>query len=270
MRVLVTADLHLESSGPEPIRRLVAGMDRERPDLVVLGGDLGNPVGCWDECLTCFLKLDCPIAVLPGNHDFWFGGGNKSEDLYRRILPQRTRSMGFHWLEDAPMRLAGGVAIVGSVAWYDYSARAPYLKQTDEYIIKNKSKWAADAFRIDWPWDDFEFSDMCRARLRRQLEELQADESVREILVVTHVPLFEEQLERRPEDENWDAGTAFFGNLTIGGDVREFSKVRYVISGHTHNGMSDTVERDGMLPIEALVVPSDYLRPRWITVDFDQ
>jgi hypothetical protein len=76
-------------------------------------------------------------------------------------------------------------------------------------------------------------------------------------------------LERRPEDENWDAGTAFFGNLTIGGDVREFSKVRYVISGHTHNGMSDTVERDGMLPIEALVVPSDYLRPRWITVDFD-
>jgi len=267
MRVLVTADLHVEASGPEPVRRLVAGMDREHPDLVVLAGDLGNPATCWEECLACFLKLDCPVAVLPGNHDVWFGGGASSEELYRRLLPRRTRELGFHWLEDAPLRLPGGVAVAGNIGWYDYSARAPEQAQTDEFLIKNKARWAADAWKIDWGWNDFELAADCRVRLNAHLAELENDAATKNVLVVTHVPTFEEQLVRRPEHVEWSAGTAFFGHLTMGEEIARHSKVRYAIAGHTHVGTSGVVEREGMAQIDVAVVASDYLRPRWITVD---
>ncbi len=269
MRVIVTSDLHLESCGPEPIRRLVAGMDRERPDLVVLAGDLGNPVHCWEECLSCFLKLQCPVAVLPGNHDLWTAPGQSSADLYQRLLPEVTRSFGFHWLEDGPMRLECGVGIVGSMAWYDYSARAPELNQSDEEIVAGKPRYAADAWRIDWPWDDQHLARECRERVRAHLEALEADPTIREVLVVTHMPTFEEQMERRPHNPEWAAGAPYFGHLTMGSEIAAFPKVRRAIGGHTHIGKADVVERPAHPPIGVAVVSSDYLRPRWITVDFE-
>lgn len=55
MRILVTSDLHIEAAGPEPIRRMVAGMDREHPDLVVVGGDLGSPAANFEQCLSLFI-----------------------------------------------------------------------------------------------------------------------------------------------------------------------------------------------------------------------
>ena len=43
MRVIVTSDLHLEASSMATIRRLVAGISREEPDLILLAGDIGTP-----------------------------------------------------------------------------------------------------------------------------------------------------------------------------------------------------------------------------------
>lgn len=267
-RVLITADLHVESSGLETIRRLVAGIVRESPDLVILAGDLGNPLVLFEECLACFLKVGCPIAVLAGNHDVWCSAEERSADLFRRRLPQVTREFGFHWLEDGPIRLDDGVAVAGSIGWYDYSARDPRLNQNTQDIIANKARYAMDALRVDWSHNDIEFAAECRDRLHEHLCELEEDPTVREVLVVTHVPMFEEQLERRVNDRNWSEGTPYFGHHTMGEMVRRHRKVRYVVSGHTHNGVNGVVDRDAMQPIGVAVVPSDYGRPRWILRDF--
>ncbi|MDX2175404.1 MAG: metallophosphoesterase [Candidatus Sumerlaeia bacterium] len=267
MRILVTSDLHVESCGLEPIRRLVAGMDREHPDIVVIAGDIGNPLDLFEDCLACFLKLDCPIAVLAGNHDVWSGHGMTSEELWRGGLPQVTRALNFHWLEDKPLVLAGGVGLAGTIGWYDYSARARHLGQTDEELVAEKRRHAADDFRIDWGWDDRSFALKCRERARTHLEALERDPRVEQIVFATHVPVFEEQLERRDHDEHWSRGTAYFGHLTLGGEVVNFPKVRYVVSGHTHIGQNDVVEREDAPPIAVAVVASDYMRPRWVTIE---
>lgn len=268
-RVLITADLHVEHSGIETTRRLVAGIIRESPDLIVLAGDLGNPLALFEECLACFLKVDCPVAVIAGNHDIWCNAEERSADLFRRRLPQITREFGFHWLEDGPLRLEDGIAIAGGIGWYDYSARDPRLNQSIHDIVANKARYAMDANRVDWSHTDIEFAAECRDRMNEHLTELQADPTVREVLVATHVPMFEEQLERRPQDLQWSEGTPYFGHHTMGDLVRNFTKVRYVVSGHTHNGVNGVVEREGAVPIGVAVVPSDYGRPRWILRDFE-
>lgn len=269
MRVLITSDLHVEKTGLEPIRRLVSGMDREHPDLVVIAGDIGNPAHLFDLALGCFRHLSCPVALVPGNHDLWCFREERSEDLYRKILPELTRAHGFHWLEDDALRLPGGFAVAGSIGWYDYSASDPTLNFTRDQILANKPRYAGDARMMDWALGDEEFAAECRSRLRAQLEALEADGTTHTVLVATHVPIFESQLEKRPENYDWQAGNAYFGHLTMGDEVCRFSKVRYVVSGHTHVGMNAVIERENAVAIGAAVIPSDYGRPRWVTLETD-
>ncbi|MBI1292296.1 hypothetical protein GC173_13825 [bacterium] len=266
MRILVTSDLHVESSGVEPIRRLVAGMSRENPDLVVLAGDLGNPAWIFEQCLTCFLRVGAPVAVLPGNHDIWATADESSQELYGEILPEMTRSMGFHWLEDEALALEEGIGICGSIGWYDYSARAPELNQSDEELIALKPRFAMDAVKVDWELTDKEFAGQCRERIVGQAQSLQQDPRIERIVAVTHVPIFDNQIDRRPGNMAWAQGNAYFGHLTIGEQLLPFSKLTHVISGHTHVGMNGVVERPAG-PVATAVVSSDYGRPRWITID---
>ena len=68
-----------------------------------------------------------------------------------------------------------------------------------------------------------------------------------EIVVATHVPLFEEQTFRKPRDYQWELSGAYFGNFTTGRDVLACPKVTHVVSGHTHHA---TVEdRCGVLSV---------------------
>ncbi len=267
MRVLIASDLHVEITGIEPIRRLVAGMDREDPDLVVLAGDLGNPSRLFEQCLVPFLQLSCPVAVLPGNHDVWTSLGETSIGLYGEILPAITRSMGFHWLDEAPLVLPGGVGVCGNIAWYDYSAREPSYGQSDDDIAKTKPRFAMDAVRVDWEYNDLEFAARCRERLVAHLAALEANPAVDRVLVATHVPAFESQMDRHPEDAQWSMGNPYFGHLTLGEEIRRHAKVRYVVSGHTHVGLNGVVDRVGMSPIGTAVIPSDYGRPRWMELE---
>lgn len=269
MRVLISSDLHVELTGLAPIRRLIAGMDREQPDLVVLAGDLGNPARLFEQCLACFLPLNCPVAVVPGNQDLWSGLGESSIRLYEEILPEITRGMGFYWLEEGPLVLSEGLALCGSIAWYDYSARDPSMKCGDEEISHYKAKCNLDAERIDWEFSDQVFAERCRHRIQRQLIDLEENDAVERIMVVTHVPLFESQIERHPDDEEWVENNPFFGHLTMGEALRGFHKVRWVVSGHTHMGLNGLVEREGIDPIATAVVPSDYFKPRWVTLEID-
>ncbi len=242
-------------------------MERESPDLVVLAGDIGNPSMHFEKCLRCFLALDCTVAVLPGNHDIWTGLGETSIALYEEILPDITESLGFHWLEKSPLTLSNQLAICGSIGWYDYSAREPSYQQSDEDIVERKARYAADAVRVDWEYTDPQFARIRRERLIKQLADIEANDEVQKTLVVTHVPIFEGQLERNPDDENWSFGIPYFGHLTLGEQLMQFGKVRWVVSGHTHLGLSSEIGRNGLEPIATSVVPSDYGKPRWVTLD---
>jgi predicted MPP superfamily phosphohydrolase len=271
MRIMVTADLHLEVTGLEPIRRLVAGIEREEPDAVVLAGDLGHPLGLFEQCLTAFLPLACPVAVLPGNHDLWTSPGVSSVLLYEEVLPEITKSMGFHWLEHGPMLIPDArVAICGNIGWYDYSSQEPRWAAEPDVVAARKAEFAADADRIDWEYDDITFARLCRERLARHMNEAEQDARVDRVLLVTHVPVFESQVDRRPDDRRWSMGNPYFGHLTMGNEALRFGKMRWCVSGHTHVGMNGVQERAGAAPVATAVVDSSYGKPRWVVVDTDE
>jgi 3',5'-cyclic AMP phosphodiesterase CpdA len=252
-RVAVASDLHFDSAGhltsPATVASLVEEIRAAEPAAVVLAGDIAHPLENFRRCLAAFQSLRVPVAVLAGNHDVWRDdSGLGSQALWEHGLADATREAGALWLEDGELRV-GDVAVVGSLAWYDYSAAPEHLRYPDEHYAAIKGSLNNDATCIDWPWSDVEFAWRLRQGLVAGLARLDRDASIRSVVVATHVPIFD------------------FGNLTTGAAVARYGKVRTVVSGHTHCGRSGTVVRDGAAPIDVRVVGSEYRKPAFLVVD---
>ncbi len=87
---------------------------------------------------------------------------------------------------------------------------------------------------------------------------------MRQTVVVTHVPLLECQVLRRPGDADWGFSNAYFGNLALGREVLRRKKVTQVVSGHTHIERHGTERRADGGTVEVRVLGSDYGRPAWL------
>ena len=177
-----------------------------------------------------------------------------------------TIDRGLCWLERAPL-IVGRVGIIGTMAWYDYSAADPALIVPDNYYAAIKGRISNDAHWIDWSWSDVEVARILRDRLVDQLDRLDRNPLVDRIMVVTHVPLFEEQLLRNPDNFAWSVANAYFGNLETGRVVSAFPKVRVVVSGHLHTTRTAVVRRRRSPDIQTLVIGSDYGDPAWVQID---
>lgn len=103
-----------------------------------------------------------------------------------------------------------------------------------------------------------------------KVDALEADATIQKVLVVTHVPICEAQLVRKPEDSRWGFSNAYFGNLTLGRRVAGYAKVRAIISGHTHIGRAGQQphlpQPSDLSPIEVAVIPSEYDRPASVVI----
>jgi predicted phosphodiesterase len=271
IRLAVTADLHYDSRGkltpPELVAAEAERIREAKPDALIIAGDLGHGLDNINACLDAFAGFDVPIGVTWGNHDIWRDkrSGHSSMELWSELLPEALKRVGMVDLEREVMRV-GDVGIAGSIAWYDYSAIDPDFKMPRNALVAMKPLVHADAYWIDWHLNDPTFAGLVGEDFNSRLAGLAQDDSLRAIVVVTHVLLLEEQMLRKPGDRAWGVGNAFFGNLTLGEGVLALPKVRAVISGHTHVGREATVERKGMPPIVTHVVPSDYGRPAHVIV----
>lgn len=269
-KIVITGDLHLGITSAATLRRLVSTIADEEPDLTVLAGDIGEGLPHVVGCLKLFAQIPNDVAVLAGNHDVWARANYSSQDLWERYLPEAVQAAGMLWLEGTVWQL-GGIAVAGSLAWYDYSAAdstiPPY---PPEFFAERKGSYNPDAMYIDWPWPDQEFAARLGDALCERLLGLEGDPSVRSVLVVSHVPLFEEQMCRKPRDRHWGLSNAYFGNLTLGQRILEMRKVRTVISGHTHIRREAQVIRPSVPERSTLAVSvlgSDYHAPVYSVID---
>lgn len=272
IRIAISSDLHFDFAGhltePDAIRALAARVRDERPDAVVLAGDLAHGLDAFGACVDCFRDAGAPLAVLAGNHDVWKdeATGTGSLALWERALPEATRARGAVWLEHDTLRV-GDVAVVGSLAWYDYSAVDPGVVMAPAQIGRVKRLFNNDAHWIDWPHDDRAFARALGEGMLQRLDAACRDPAVRAVLVVTHVPILEAQMIRKPDDPRWGLSNAYFGNMTLGHEVVRQPKVRAVVSGHTHFARHETLAREGAEPIDVRVVGSDYGEPVHLTIE---
>jgi predicted phosphohydrolase len=269
-KIVITSDLHLGITTAATLRTLVSTVATESPDLTVLAGDIGEGLPNFVGCLKIFAQLPGEVAVLAGNHDVWARANYSSQELWEKRLPEAVQAAGMLWLEGTVWQ-HGGLAVAGSLAWYDYSAADPTLPPyPPEIFAERKGYYNADARYVHWPWSDQEFAARLGHALCERLRRLEADASVRNVVVVSHVPLFDEQMLRKPHDPHWGFSNAYFGNLTLGQQVLQMSKVRAVVSGHTHIEREGQVKRPGASEGHAVsvsVLGSDYYAPVYLVID---
>ncbi len=262
-KLAVTSDLHLPITSAGVIADLARDMAAFAPTALVVAGDVAESLGDLERCLHLLTgELSCPVLVLPGNHDLWRGEFSSLEK-WQEQLPQTVRQAGCIWLE-GNVFVHDGVAIAGTVAWYDYSAADPHLQASSQEFAEQKHLFNPDATEIDWPWTDLEFAALASQSLLAALDRCEADAEVRQSVVVTHVPILECQMCRDFGNLRWAFTNAYFGNLTLGKQVLARKKVTHVISGHTHIARQETMTLDDGRLVAAYVLGSHYRRPAWL------
>jgi predicted phosphohydrolase len=264
IKLAFTADLHLPITKEEPITALGREVQTFAPQAFIVAGDVGESLADFKRGLQLLREqIHCPIWVLAGNHDVWARPPHDSRQLWSEQIPATVRAAGCQWLEGTAFVLEG-VAVAGTIAWYDYSAADASVHASNLEFAQQKFHYNADALRIDWEWSDPEFAERVSVAFLTQLDHLDSDPAVRRVVVATHVPIVEEQMHRNASDPRWAFSNAYFGNLTLGHKVLAHRKVSHIVSGHTHIGKQNVVERKEGPAVEVHVVSSDYEKPAWL------
>ena len=254
VRIAVTADLHYGTRHPDGAAATFALADdlyRDPPDVFIIAGD----VGAGDEfgrCLDLFADLPCHKALVAGNHDIWVRSDDPrgdSLDVYHHHLPAEAAARGFHYLDHGPLVLAGlGLAVVGSINWYDYSWGVDKLRQlTPDWADRLRTKRFTrgrhnDANFVRWHYDDPGFAQVAVETLDDHLQE--ALGAVPAALLVTHHPPFRKLNYPKPDPPDLDAlmWEAFSGNADLEDVLAKYAgRVPLAFCGHTHFARECTV-----------------------------
>lgn len=285
MRLLVTADLHYNHRGSRPVaEELIREMNAAGGDGVLLVGDTAIADG--DSLEQCLGRFDVrgPRLFVAGNHELWTTGDD-SYHAFTVDLPRRVRALGWHWLEGDPF-IADGVAVAGSVGWYDYSFAQPSLGIPRRFYERKVSPGGAErlaefadllAGATDVPpaardivarWNDGKFVHLHRsdgAFLEERLTDLRAalasippDAAV--LAAVHHLPFRE--LLPPSRSAQWDFTKAYLGSERIGRLLLEFANVRRVVCGHSHFAREAAVGH-----ICATNIGSGYRSKQFLTLD---
>ena len=285
MRLLATADLHYNHPrSRESADELIDRINRESFDVLLLVGDTAAGDGdALEHCLSRFTFAGARLFVA-GNHELWTHGDD-SYRLFREELPRRVRALGWQWLQTEPF-CAGGVAVVGSLGWYDYSFAQASLRipkrfyaskvspgvaeRTEEYrpLLEAADDMPPEARDVIARWNDGRFIKLHRgdeAFLDELLTELRAQlESLRDVPTVVaavhHLPFA--QLLPPSHNAQWDFAKAYLGSGRIGDLLLEYANVRHVLCGHSH-----FAARAQVGDVEAVNIGSGYRWKTWTTLD---
>ncbi|NLW51585.1 MAG: hypothetical protein GXY85_12210 [Candidatus Brocadiaceae bacterium] len=262
-RLLVTSDLHfgLYPAGDNCTHQLAEYVCTSDADAFAIAGDVAD-VGRdnFAACLELFADFPGTKLLVPGNHDLWVTGAN-SETKYREVLPALAAERGFHMLDTGPVRM-GGVGIIGSIGWYDYTFRSPDLSIPLEQYRRKRlpgvCTWNDGRF-ITWKLTDEEFTDQCVRSMDAAYRSVEPE--VDTVLAVLHALPFR-SLMHGPSSTAYEFCRAFLGSERLGELLKGFPKLRYVFCGHRH--APEQVRVNG---VRALVVGSEYLRKRLLSID---
>ncbi|MGH7214603.1 MAG: metallophosphoesterase [Tepidisphaeraceae bacterium] len=258
MRLLVTADLHYNHPRSRSLADdLIGQMNRAGGDVLLVVGDTSAPDGdALEQCLSRF-TFPGPKLFVAGNHELWTHASD-SYAVFTDELPRRVRALGWRWLETDPFVEAGGVAVVGTVGWYDYSFAQLDLGIPRRFYEAKVSPGAAErlggydhlfertddippgAREVVARWNDGRFVKLHRTdeifldetcqRLDRQLASLPRDVTV--VAATHHLPFAE--LLPPARRQQWDFAKAFLGSARIGDVLRRHPNVRHAFCGHSH------------------------------------
>lgn len=120
------SDFHLTAEGPA--KRAIQSVQltfRERPDLIVLGGDYierntDAQLKRLDQFLAVFADSPCPVVAIMGNHDYWSKGAAEVFERFSKSPVELLRNQvyDFH-----------GVSVVGIDDYIDRKAKFDFFPE---------------------------------------------------------------------------------------------------------------------------------------------
>jgi 3',5'-cyclic AMP phosphodiesterase CpdA len=233
-RVVWLTDLHFNFVAPGEIDRFLARIEAERPEWVLVGGDIGEAHDVGRYLRRIAVRLSGRIAFVLGNHDFYRGSIADVRGEVAELCQQIPR---FVYLNDADVvELASNVGLVGHDGWAD--ARVGDYDRSEvmlnDYLLIEELAFASKADR--------------RALLEKLGDE--AAEHVRRVLplalqryehvvLLTHVPPLREACwhDGHISDDEW---SPHFTCLAVGNAILEImpnwpQRQLTVLCGHTHS-----------------------------------
>jgi predicted phosphohydrolase len=233
MRVVWLTDLHLNFVSGQKLLDFRQALRAERPDAVLLSGDIAEADDVADYLQGLVKSVDGPIYFVLGNHDFYFGS---IQDVRTRVadlcaLQPRLRYLSFC----EPLELTPRVGLVGHDGWADGRV-GDYERST---VMMNDYKLIAELAGVGkrerWPLIKA-LAQEGADHLRRVLPLALAN--YEEVYLVTHVPPLREACWHEGElsDDEW---APHFVSLTVGEAILDVmanwpQRRLTVLCGHTH------------------------------------
>ncbi len=266
MRIAITANLLYTPGRHDMLSRMAERMMKERPDVLILAGNLGVGATHFADALTLFDGADCQRLLIAGNQDLWCPVDRiQSDELWASHLPAAADQHGFHWLEGGNIIL-DEIGFCGTLAWYDYSGRDAELGYSAEQYEELKGLVSEDARFIQWHYTDRQFSAMLAAAFADRLHTLVHRGDVTDVVVVTFFPVFGLAKYIDANDIQARFRSAFESNINLGRIIAPKEKVRYVISGFGERSIRQRMEF-GMHSFNTMLVGSAVDMPSYVLVN---
>lgn len=237
MKLVWLSDIHLDiaySGASNAFIELTLGDDR--PDGVILTGDISNGESLSQHLLELASVFGVPLYAVLGNHDYYHRSISSVRGEVRSLQGRHPRIV---WLSySGVVHLADGVVLLGHDGWADGTSGNGIIdspaRLNDEVLIEEQ---AACVDRGELAELVKELADDGTAYLKSRLDGL--GEDVRNVLVATHVPPFEEAALYQGKQTD-DDHLPHFANPRMG--VMLFDHVKEhpgrkltVLCGHTHH-----------------------------------
>ena len=261
MRIAWIADCHLEWLNQKSRRIFFAAIADERPDFVLLGGDICNFAVLESWLLKLHKKVRVPIFFCLGNHDYYNSNIYEVRELAREITRNHDQ---ISWLPaKGVVQLNEDIGLIGHGCWGDGRAGSFY-----------NSPLSLNDFR--------HIKDLSGLRKHDQLEQIgrlgseaadylevwaeKAAKSFGKVVVLTHVPPFPSAClyMGHPSVD----GLPFFcakaaGEALIRVASNNPQSQFLVLSGHTHHAADVQISDN----LHIIVSGADYGHPEFRVLD---
>ena len=228
-------DIHLNFINADKLEVFCARVSSLHPDIVLIGGDIGEAPSLAKILLSLEIKLRCPIYFVLGNHDYYHGS---IAEVRNQVQIITNNSAYLHYLPNTgAVRLSSSSCLLGHDSWAD----GRYGHYFDSDVILNDYALIKDLSHLDKQsrlQKLKQLGDEAADYFRRQLN--QAFLKYQHVLILTHVPPFIEACWHEGNLSNDHFLPHFCCKAT--GDVFIDLMHKYpdknltILCGHTHSG----------------------------------
>lgn len=84
-KIVFISDMHLDFSFKNKIfSKIIEKISKQKPDILIIGGDLIDPGFSIDSDILKIRALNFPVIGVYGNHEYYYGF-DKTKDVYRKL-----------------------------------------------------------------------------------------------------------------------------------------------------------------------------------------